>query len=676
MFFLIVGSRGLLNWKQIVVPESVRFWLRCRWVLTAILAGAIAGCGDSQPVDRSSSDSSAAPGESEADRCEKRMAAAIQRLQPEAMATLSRRDSVVNALNTWLTSCAEKSSAEVQLSEANARLLTPAAQRFATSARFTENDTTFIRDCLLLRGMTASIWKQADIASETGVASDREKVVRLFGEIIRSVALMPAEEGRVPVSPYEVLLTGRGTVEDRIWIFADALRQRQIDAVLLSSDVPATGSGVLDTSDWLVAALLETEILVFDPRRGAPVPAAADTDPLVTQPVGAAELSGHARWKTPVVQLIVQPASLSPRMLMLQSQLPAEQSVVLYEELAGGGSEIRPLLDRVATAGTGLWQTDRITLWGYPEARALAAGALSEEQQQAWSLLMRPYDAPFERDPLKSDELLQDPGATEEELSEELKMERRMKMLQERVERISQSSEELFGRASKRLLKVRLEQVMGATDVGMIQQLQQIRIASMQDFIEVNIPVGDNKEALVPFQLPEVIRSIHRRATGDAMFWTSICQLGRGEHGAAVTTLRNYRRQYPGDKWTFASLYNEAIALIRLGDLTGARSPLLAADVAENPEQLQVQWVLSRLPADSPSAVSADKAPETSTTKPPTPDQPTPDQPTPDQPTPDQPTPDQPTPDQPTPDQPTPDQPAPDQPANETPAEIPGPTAR
>ncbi|NJN81358.1 MAG: hypothetical protein HC802_03130 [Caldilineaceae bacterium] len=78
----------------------------------------------------------------------------------------------------------------------------------------------------------------------------------------------------------------------------------------------------------------------------------------------------------------------------------------------------------------------------------LASSALSEEQLQVYQLLVKPYAAPFERDPLKTTELLDDPGTNPEEMSEEQKMERRMAALEERYTRIMQSSDELFGRPS------------------------------------------------------------------------------------------------------------------------------------------------------------------------------------------------------------------------------------
>ncbi len=576
-----------------------------RLLTTLFLLGSttlLSGCGGSRTASTTDSGKTETAGESDTDRCEKRLISALQKLHPQAMATNARRETVVNALNSWLTSCAGDAAEKVRISEPNAALLSPTAKRFAAAARYTENDTLYIRDCFILREMTAAVWTQADANSEQRVADDRERVVQLFHEVIRNVALLSPDEQRIPVGIFEILLTGRGTLDDRIWIFCEALRQRQLDSFILHSTVPpaedAPVTDILESAGSLIAVALGSDLLLFDPVRGSAVPKVDDRNLQITEPAGLADLRQHERWGQPTVSIVAVPGASSPRMLVLQELLPASSAVMLYEELAGGTSEIEPLINRIMAASDGLVDSSVISVWDYPENVILAAGSLNEDQKKAWQQLMKPYDAPFERDPLKTDQLLDDPGASDEQMTEDQKMERRMMMLQERVERINQSSDELFGKASQRLLKVRLEQVMGLNDVQMIQQLQQIRIASMQDYVEVALPVGDKKEALMQFPLPDAIRTIHRRATGDALFWTAMCQFSRRDFGASVTTLRNYRRQYPDDKWKYASLFNEAMALIQLGDAETATEVLKQADVEENAERPQAVWLLSRLSSE------------------------------------------------------------------------------
>ena len=81
-----------------------------------------------------------------------------------------------------------------------------------------------------------------------------------------------------------------------------------------------------------------------------------------------------------------------------------------------------------------------------------------------------------------------------------------------------------------------------------------------------------------------------------------MCQMSRNDMGAAVATLRNYRRQYPDEKSVFASMLNEAEALLQLGDVTSAAAVLREADTETNPERARVQWLLSRLAPVTPPA--------------------------------------------------------------------------
>ena len=103
------------------------------------------------------------------------------------------------------------------------------------------------------------------------------------------------------------------------------------------------------------------------------------------------------------------------------------------------------------------------------------------------------------------------------------------------------------------------------------------------------------KAAVIPFVLPKTILDVQRRAVGDTLYWTSMSQISRNDMGAAVATLRSYRRQYPDEKSFYASLINEAEALILLGDRNNAATVLQEANVDKNPDRSRVQWLLSRL---------------------------------------------------------------------------------
>ena len=594
------------------IPATAEVGMRTCLGLAVVLTLSLTGCTD-KPAQTKAVDPAASETASK-DESRRKLGSAIERIQPESMAVQSRRELVVNGLNSWLATNAESDVEKLNISEQNASLLSPAALRTASAVRFSESDIVYIRDCLLLKSLTESIWKQTDSTNSAGQATDRDRIVAMFRHLIRNVALLRADENRVPVGLYEALLTGRGTVEDRVWAFAESLRQRSIDTVILKAATPGdpAAADVVLAADLLVGVISGNEILLFDPLRGTAVPMPNDTSPFVLDPAGLDVLAGVERWTAATPLVVCHPSAFAPRMLVLQERLEAADSAILYEEIVGGTSEIRPLLERLNDVIGKLWPSTAVKVWEVPEQRIAAAAALSEQQKQEFALLMRPLDSPFERESVNVGNLIDDPNVNQEELT----MDQKMAMKMEALDKLLERSDDLFGKPSRRLLTTRVQQIMGSFDVGMIQDLQQIRIASLQEKVELEIPVDEKKAMVVPFKLPQAILDVQRNAVGDTLYWTSMTQMSRNDMGAAVATLRNYRRQYPAEKLVFPSLTCEAEALLQLGDSKNAIAALQEANVADNPEQLRAQWMLTRLATAETTPAATETEPAASTETP------------------------------------------------------------
>ena len=338
--------------------------------------------------------------------------------------------------------------------------------------------------------------------------------------------------------------------------------------------------------------MLGTEVLLYDPLRGVPLPAATDTAPLPAVPGRLSEIGGLDRWKSASVWLPTHPSAAAPRMLVLQQRLDASDALVLYEELAGGTSEIRPFLQRISGAVSSVWPVEAIRVWPVQEQRIAAAATLDEQQRQALTQMLRPFDSPFERESIDLDKMLTDPTVDESKLTKE----QLQQMKAEAAAKLLEKSDALFGKPSRRLLQARISQIGGNFELSMIQQLQQIRVACLQEVVELSFSI-DGKEAVGRLPLPESILSVQRSAVGDTLYWTAMSQLSRAEYGTAVQTFRNHRRQYPEDRNRLAALMNEAECLLEFGDPAGAAAVLSEADVPENPELARVQWLKARLPA-------------------------------------------------------------------------------
>lgn len=567
----------------------------CDLLVLAILSCVLtlAGCNGSAPDVKPDATTQADKNqETEGEKCRKKLAAAIQRVTPEDLVLQSRPERAVNGLNAWIASCASEELKELEVSE-NALKLVGSNPR-ATARRFTANDAGYLRDCLLLRDLSTAIWERTDVG-DTSIGKDQHRTIQLFSWICRNISLMPASEKRVTLGLFDVLLTGRGTAEDRAWVFVEALRQQHIHAafVVTTDEKPGEGADRLAQAVLLVAVKAEDSSLLFDPVGGNMVTALDSS-----RPATISDLKNHPRWMSSKPGVVAQLSAFSPRMLVLQNQLAAEDAAVFFEELTGDTSDITSLLDLAEQLGGGFWSKDQVGIWRYPEERTVAAASLSEDQTQQYTQLMQSFNAPFERDvyPTKSVEEL---TTVPEELSEEDRKALVQQRLMENFIRMQQSSEEKFGKPSKRLLKVRIRQILGDTDTGVIQQLQQIRIASMQEQIKVAVPEEVQRQfglpAVISIEFPELIREVNLSSTGDSLYWTGLCQIDRGEAGAAITTLKNYRRQYPNGKWHYPSLMNQAMALQMQDRADDAKTLLGEADDPENPERAMVQLMLSQL---------------------------------------------------------------------------------
>ena len=574
--------------------DSVAVWL----IAACLLIGSQLGCSQSSGPATAVDPSNQAR-ESAADECRRKLNSVIGRMQPQSMATQTRKGSIASSLSSWMSSCVLEEDRNLALSAANIALLSTNVQRAAGQKKFTESDVNYVRDCLLLSQLTESIWNQADDKNGGQVSSDLARVLRLFQHIVENVSPLKSDNARIPLGMYEVMLTGRGTLDDRVWILAEALRQRQIDSVLLKASTPGDPASdtIIDTADQLLAVIIDEKAYLFDPMRGTAVPKAGDTSLLVTEPAEASILVESARWKTATPLIVANPAAFAPRMFLLQERMEASDAATLYEELAGGTSEIRPLVERLSAALGATWPAESYKVWEFPEQQIAAAAALNEQQKEEFAVLMRPLDSPFERESINVGDSLDDPGLNAEELKPEELLQLRIKALEERWSRVSASSDELFGKPSRRLLMARVAQISGSLDVEMIQDLQQIRQASMQTIIQVEVPVDGKRVNRLDIPLPEMIKNVQQSALGDTLYWTCMLQLTRGDSGAAISTLRNYRIQYPTGAAAFPSMMNESDILISQGNTPDAISVLKLADVEENPERIRAQWWLKRLEA-------------------------------------------------------------------------------
>jgi hypothetical protein len=576
-------------------------------LLNLSVAMFVAGCSSSVPdaPGPTTDTGQRKGGETDTEKCRRKLATAIQRLTPERMATQDDPERSVNGLNAWIASCASDQAEAMKTSDETLSLLNNSAR--VTAGRFSGVDALYVRDSLMMRDLYQSLSRQfadADVANRDVANRDVARVMQAFAWATRNISLLPSDDSRPPLGLFDIVMTGFGTAEDRTWAFAELLRQQQIDAVIVSTAAEPKSEGTdLDTAAWIVAVIRNDDGLLFDVANGVPITVDEISD--AANPVAAklSVLKAHERWKESTVQVIGQVATFSPRMLVLQDQLSAEDSAVLFEELTGGVSDIRPLTERVMAAGGDLWSIADIAVWPHPEDRVIRSNSLTEEELGDYKQLMRPFAAPFERDVLKP-ESAEERTSVPEEMTDEERYQFAQQRMMERFQEVTKSTDKLFGKPSYRLLKARTQQVLGVTDTSIIQQLQQIRLTSLDEMIEIQVPDEVLRQfpgmpKSMAYELPAVIQNVNRSSTGSSMYWTALSQLDRGETGVGISTMTNYRNQYPDGQWKYPSLINQATALLSLDRSEEAMQALKDANVADNPEQRRVQRLLNALGAEA-----------------------------------------------------------------------------
>lgn len=489
----------------------------------------LSGCGGTD-TDKSDSDQPAETAAAAATKSQNLIRNAMARLDPKRLGITSKPNMAAMGMNDWFKRSA-KDDWSKDWPDITELLGSEAASR-ASSQRFTENDARHARTSLLLRSYAKAVPGE----------SETERVVNLFYAIVRDVALETDEP--LSLTPFEVLVTGRGTPEDRAWLFAIALRQLRIDSFIVSPK---------EKDNWLVGVSTGGEVLLFDPALGLPVfqPAANAGDILPQQPATLADLSGEdeilggmgvegheypladADLTAPSVLLIGGPSVWAQRNLLLQDALTGDNVVVIADPIQD--LEDTPgLKTRVVEAGAGLWSEADVQVWSYPAERINGFALLSESDQSRLNTLL---------DPLKA-----------------------------RVEREIADDDVVFGNPSWELFQARIDQLRGVEGDSVPILFQTVRLGKLQRELTFNTPQGEQT-----LRIPEEFYTIHYRAAEDAGMWVAVNHYRDQEFAAAVDGFYALRRKFENSVWDRHSRYLLALALAQHGQMDKAVSELTEA---------------------------------------------------------------------------------------------------
>lgn len=316
----------------------------------------------------------------------------------------------ISVLNQWQRACKGQTADTFDLPPALAELfgqaLPAAAKGPIERAVFQQRDGEHLRNCLL--------YHAAGNAAGAGARDDLSRVVNVFLYVVRNLELVAEHTDAIPLTPYETYLYGRGTVEDRAWLFAEILRQLRIDSIAIRpggepENVAPVGGPLL------VGVPVNGKVYLFDPRLGLPVPSAgedlkqwpmdgvATVDEALQEPAIFARLAVEAgspySWtaeslKAARASLIGDVAFFAPRMQQLQSSFAGDAAMTIYDGLTEADGQ-PGLIERIRKLPGVPWAADSITLWEYPEQQLAGYEGLSALHKQTLERLREPLRAPI-----------------------------------------------------------------------------------------------------------------------------------------------------------------------------------------------------------------------------------------------------------------------------------------
>lgn len=505
---------------------------------------------------------------------------AMESLRPDKFGIVSGSEQAIAVLNEWAKGAkaeAEKRG-EGWVAHRPHGLLKSLPKEWMEQVsleQFVERDAAYLRDCL---------WASKATKFAAGDAEkDLDVVVNLFDYVVRNVVLIPPRSRRVPIGPFDVMVHGRGTAHDRAWVFAELLRQRNVDSVILAprrANREAPGEETI-----LVGVLFEKDILLFDPTLGLPLTADAvePKSALPRLPISLRQVqrepqllaaiardSGGKFWMTaamleaPQVELICHSEQLSIRMKRLQQELSGEQSVNVADPLED--SDDQPgLWSRVAKHPSAAWSPDDVAIWPYPESVRESAANLTPDQQKDLLKLSQSLGAP-----IRVQRLLEKPD--------------------------SQGPALEFAKPERALMKRRMEHVIGRwtdavpgylaaqlydVDPPTAKGLQFVPADGKKKVEEVSIVgTAETRNLRLMLMQPQYahIRKLHLMAGDDACFWLAQCQFEQNRMQAVVDQCVVYANQHSSGGWVAANQSLMATALAKQKKLKTAIRALKEID--------------------------------------------------------------------------------------------------
>jgi tetratricopeptide (TPR) repeat protein len=202
--------------------------------------------------------------------------------------------------------------------------------------------------------------------------SNLERAAALFDWTVRNVQLQADSDTR-PLRPWQVLLYGHGTAEQRAWVFTLLCRQLGLDVVVLG--LPSANNANADqfaekpsTQFWLPALSEGGQLYLFDTRLGLAIPGPGgegiatleqvQSDDSVLRQLDLANLpypvTAEAA-KNAVAYVVADPFALTRRARQVELQLTGDERLALSVDATALAEQL-----------SALPQLSKVQLWEFP----------------------------------------------------------------------------------------------------------------------------------------------------------------------------------------------------------------------------------------------------------------------------------------------------------------------
>src|SRR5580704_11664476 len=565
-------------------PRVRLFDVACAVALSAILS---AGC---EPSSSTSSGSAASKANAKAEasaasaadaRCQQLLSSGLDMMKPENLGITAQEQQAVDSLNNWAADCG-KSTAVNDPAPKNGN-----AEAFADLYDLT--DIEHVRNCWLVKQLGAGILKSQ--------STDLDRIVGLFDLCVRTVALLNSSDPVLAQTPYEAMVVGRGTAEDRAWLFGELLRQAGFDSVIVrpkgSSPAKSSGAGSSGAAPrWLVGVLLDKQVYLFDPTLGWPIPSPEDkgTSATVQKPATLAEVAAQdgllrkldisadkkyrlraSDLKSVQVEIITSNRYSEPRIKRIESFLAGNRSTTVYAPLADAGG--RPgLRSRVESAGGGAWKKEDVAVWEYPDKQIADAHHLEGDAKTLHEAYWLPFEGPVELefDPktmhwkVSTGTTFKDlkggkpgrnqgggfPGQGDSADRVEVRHDAR-KQIKSRIAHLQGE----YATAVRKYLNVQLDELPPA-----LQLPEDVQERARNYLPADKRPKGNGPLAM---ETPKREFFMNFRAAEDAKFWMGVCKMQQHEFDLAEDTFNSYLRRYGQGvgTWVVQAAYLRSLCL-------------------------------------------------------------------------------------------------------------------